>query len=239
LRHINRNQNIYFILKEYGELLSQIDLWFRSVQKKHPKDVVCGKGCYDCCLGLFDISLLDAYYLLQGFTQLPKSVKQQVTRRAKKIVTQLKKLQPNLNPPYYLTELSDEDIDALCDKFAELRCPLLNEKNQCLVYQYRPMTCRLHGLPMIDIKEGEYYNSPDKSSYNIVGWCERNFKRKDISDLTDLAYPFTELNKKELELFVQFTKTIFAKPVYEIYLFIPAALILKPRKTIKNKLRFD
>lgn len=188
--------------------------------------MVCGKGCYDCCLGLFDISLLDAYYLRQGFKRLPKPVQQQVTLRAEKTITQIKKLQPNLSPPYYLTELSDEDVDTLCDKFPELRCPLLNEKNQCMVYQFRPMTCRLHGLPMIDIKEGEYYSAPEKSSYNIVGWCERNFQGKDITELTELAYSFTELDKKELELFIRFTKTLFAKPVYEIYLFIPAAIML-------------
>ncbi len=196
--------------------------------------MVCGKGCYDCCLGLFDISLLDAYYLLQGFNRLPKPVRQKVTRQAEKIIAQIKKLQPNLIPPYYLTELSDEDVDTLCDTFAELRCPLLNDQNQCLTYQFRPMTCRLHGLPMIDVKEGEYYSSPEKSSYNIVGWCERNFKRKKISELADLAYPFTELDKKELALFVRFTQALFAKPIYEIYLFIPAALILNPKIIFKK-----
>jgi Fe-S-cluster containining protein len=214
------------LLSEYGKLLSQVDYWFASVQKRYPKEVVCGKGCYDCCLGLFDISLLDAYYLLQGFNRLPKPVQWQVIQRSKKIIAQIRKIQSNLNPPYYLTELSDEDVDTLCDKFAELRCPLLGTRNQCLVYEYRPMTCRMHGLPMIDIEEGGYYDSPKQQRFNIVGWCERNFKRKKIAELTDLAYPFTELDKKELELFIQFTKALFDKPVYEIYLFIPAALML-------------
>jgi Fe-S-cluster containining protein len=226
---IKPNITITNILITYGELLSQVDRWFASVQKRHPKEVVCGKGCYDCCLGLFDISLLDAYYLLQGFKQLPKPVQQKVTLRAEKIIAQIKKYQPNLKSPYYLTELSDADIDTLCDRFAELRCPLLNEKNQCLVYQYRPMTCRLHGLPMIDIEEGGFYDTHNQQRFNIVGWCERNLKRKNISELTNLAYPFTELDKKELALFIQLTKALFAKPVYEIYLFIPAALIIKPK----------
>jgi Fe-S-cluster containining protein len=227
LKNITSKPTIKSILIEYRELLSAVDHWFAAIQKRYPKEVVCGKGCYDCCLGLFDISLLDAYYLLQGFKQLPKSVQTEVIQRSKKIVAQIKKFQPNLTSPYYLTELSDEDIDTLCDRFAELRCPLLGDHNQCLVYQFRPMTCRLHGLPMIDAKEGEYYISSDKKSYNIIGWCERNFNRKEISTLSDLAYPFTELDKKELELFIRFTQALFTKPVYEIYLFIPAALLLK------------
>lgn len=77
------------------------------------------------------------------------------------------------------------------------------------------MTCRLHGLPLIDVNEGVYFDQ----------WCDRNFVGKDIKTLTDISYDFVALDKKELELFVQLTKQLFAQPIYEIYLFIPAALV--------------
>jgi Fe-S-cluster containining protein len=201
------------------------------VQNQYPDDVVCRKGCYDCCLGLFDISLLDVYYLRQGFNQLPKSVQQKVVHRAKKILNDIQKIQQNLNPPYFLNEFSDEDIDSLCDKFAEIRCPMLSEQNQCLVYNERPMTCRLHGLPLIDVNEGVYFDQ----------WCERNFQGKDIAQLSDSAYNFIELDKKELALFVQFTQKLFAKPIYEIYLFIPAAVVFpfpeSPQGASRNRFK--
>ena len=28
-----------------------------------------------------------------------------------------------------------------------VRCPLLNDEKQCDLYQYRPITCRLYGIP--------------------------------------------------------------------------------------------
>ncbi|MCX7920128.1 MAG: YkgJ family cysteine cluster protein [bacterium] len=215
MKPINRNQRINSILQKYGKLLSQVDRWFAAVQKRYPKDVVCKKGCYDCCLGLFDISLLDAYYLQQGFSQLPKSMQKKVINRAEKILIEVQKVQPNLTSPYYLTELSDADIDCICNTFAETRCPLLSDRNQCLVYPYRPMTCRLHGIPLIDVKHGIYFDQ----------WCELNFVGRKAESLTDIAYNFTELDKRELQLFVALTETVFAKPIYEIYLFIPAALV--------------
>jgi len=169
------NPAINHILSEYGRLLSQVDRWFASVQRKHPKEVVCGKGCYDCCLGLFDISLLDAYYLRQGFNQLPKSIQQKIINCAEKILQQIRKIQPNLDPPYFLSEFADEDIDVLCAKFPEIRCPLLDEQNQCLVYNYRPMTCRLNGLPLIDINEGGYFDQPDRRSQTMLKLRQINF----------------------------------------------------------------
>ena len=166
---------------------------------------------------IIDISLLDAYYLRQGFNQLPKSVQRELIHRAEKILKAIRKVQPNLNPPYYLNEFSDEDIDSLCAQFPVLRCPILDKQNRCLLYTYRPMTCRLHGLPLIDINEGVYFDQ----------WCDRNFVGRNVKSLSDIGYNFIELDKKELELFVQLTQALFARPIYELYLFIPAALVLK------------
>ncbi|MBW2093480.1 MAG: hypothetical protein JRI80_01200 [Deltaproteobacteria bacterium] len=30
---------------------------------------------------------------------------------------------------------------------ARVRCPLLNEVDACVLYQYRPITCRVYGIP--------------------------------------------------------------------------------------------
>ena len=36
-----------------------MDAWYRSVKERHPAEVPCSKGCRDCCIGLFDVSLAD------------------------------------------------------------------------------------------------------------------------------------------------------------------------------------
>jgi len=30
---------------------------------------------------------------------------------------------------------------------ARIRCPLLNDRNECILYPYRPITCRVYGIP--------------------------------------------------------------------------------------------
>ena len=30
---------------------------------------------------------------------------------------------------------------------ARIRCPLLNDNNECILYPYRPITCRVYGIP--------------------------------------------------------------------------------------------
>jgi len=30
-----------------------------------------------------------------------------------------------------------------------VRCPLLSEKDECILYPYRPITCRVYGIPIL------------------------------------------------------------------------------------------
>ena len=53
-------------MDDYGQLLSRVDAWYRSVQEQHPDQVPCTKGCRDCCIGLFDVSLADRDLLRDG-----------------------------------------------------------------------------------------------------------------------------------------------------------------------------
>jgi len=55
------------ILQQYQELLEQVDGWFSRSTELYRDKVSCRSGCSACCRSLFDITLLDAYYLKQGF----------------------------------------------------------------------------------------------------------------------------------------------------------------------------
>ena len=68
------------ILEKYGKLLAEIDAWFAGASSAYPKQINCGKGCSGCCRALFDITLLDARYLQQGFTQLAQQVQNKIGR---------------------------------------------------------------------------------------------------------------------------------------------------------------
>ena len=70
------------LLDRYGELLGEVDAWFRRCLEQHPELIACRNGCSECCRGLFDITLLDALYLRRGFDRLPESLKTELAREA-------------------------------------------------------------------------------------------------------------------------------------------------------------
>ena len=49
---------------------------------------------------------------------------------------------------YQDKESGKNEVDILMEMAAErVRCPLLNSDGMCDLYEYRPITCRLYGLP--------------------------------------------------------------------------------------------
>ena len=86
-------------------------------------------GCVDnCCQTRFyHHTLLEFTYLSKGFQSLAERERQNITSRAKAVVTQ------------------SEKADT-CGDTVRLWCPL-NDSGKCLLYAYRPMICRLHGIP--------------------------------------------------------------------------------------------
>ena len=85
-------------------------------------------GCTDnCCLTRFyHHTFLELIYLRRGFLKLPPAARQAARTRA----------------GAYLAALSASDQDG---RFRHM-CPL-NQDGLCLLYDCRPMICRLHGIP--------------------------------------------------------------------------------------------
>ncbi len=204
------------ILKCYCQLLKGVDEWFIRVSGLTGSDVACRKGCSECCRGLFDITLLDACYLKHGFDMLPDGVRQGVRAKALKQLDKLHSLWPEFAPPYILNYRPEEEWDDLMPEEDETPCVLLGEDGRCLIYENRPMTCRLHGLPLVDIS-GEIMHDE---------WCTLNFVKKDPLKREELRWEFDRLFRDELRLFRLFTAKLFGFPVSELDTFIPTALLI-------------
>jgi Fe-S-cluster containining protein len=86
-------------------------------------------GCEDnCCKSLFfHHTHVEKAYLRHGFNQLEKVRKDEILSRAEEYC------QKNF-------------IENGTGKSRKIMCPL-NENDRCILYPYRPMICRLHGLP--------------------------------------------------------------------------------------------
>lgn len=204
------------LLDQYRSLLEQIDAWFhRCQQQLGPERIHCRAGCSACCRGLFDITLLDARLLQAGVATLPPLLQQQVRERALARLPELLQRWPDFAPPYLLNRYPDEEWTEMPEDDLT-PCPLLGDDGGCLVYPWRPMTCRLHGLPNIDLT-GESFSDE---------WCTLNFVGENPLALPELRWSFRSCFEDEIGLFRQFSNQLLGAPVNELDTFIPTALLI-------------
>jgi Fe-S-cluster containining protein len=136
----------------YRALLRRADEWYRSAQKSHPDRVPCGRGCRECCLGLFDVSLADGDLLREGLGKADAETRGDIERRARGVLEKLREIYPDLGET--LDGWSPADVDDLCDALGDVECPVLGPEGECRLYEHRPLTCRLSGIPLVD-RSGE------------------------------------------------------------------------------------
>lgn len=210
------------LLERYGQLLGDVDIWFQRCLANHPEAIACRNGCSACCRGLFDITLLDAFYLKSGFDRLDIAVKSEIVAAASSRLGQLSLLNPAFVEPWLLNGIPEADWDALMPEEDETPCLLLSKSGGCLVYEHRPMTCRLNGIPLIDISGEEFFDD----------WCTLNFTDLEPRDLADLRFDFKEIFSRELLLFREFTHLLIGTVRNEIDLFIPAAVVIESSRIV-------
>jgi len=206
---------VHEILVEYRQLLGGIDDWFAGCIECSRDQIACRPGCAACCRGLFEISLLDAALLQSGFAELAEPVKKQVLVKAKTRVAQLQQRWPEFHPPYILNRLPDDAWQQMPEDDLT-PCPLLGTHGNCLVYESRPLTCRLHGLPNIDCS-GESFSDD---------WCTLNFVVGNPLLLTELRYPFRDVFTREFDLLGLFARQLTGRHQLELDTFIPSGLLI-------------
>ena len=130
---------------EYERLVAQIDTVFLKVATTHPQEVRCQQGCSDCCHALFDVPLIEAMYLNSKLSSLSDSQKNEVLIEADKYDRKAQVLKKKAFKAVSENVSSQEVLAQVAVE--RLRCPLLGPMDQCLLYQYRPITCRLYGIP--------------------------------------------------------------------------------------------
>jgi Fe-S-cluster containining protein len=203
------------LLQRYHALLATLDLWFTAKQAQLPTAIVCSDGCSGCCRGLFDISLLDARLLRAGFERLPIATRDGVQDKAAARLAELQQRWPDFAPPYLLNHMEDDAWTEMPED-DHTPCPLLDAAGRCLVYDHRPMTCRLHGLPQID-GSGEIF---------LAEWCSRNFVNMNPLEMDELRHDFQQLFTEEFTLLRAFAKELCGLDSAELDTFIPLALLL-------------
>ena len=134
-----------FFLK-YEALLKLADDTFDKIKAEFPECVTCKITCSDCCHALFDLSLIEALYINHHFNRrFEGEARDARLRVANEIDRKIYKLKRDA---YKELEAGNDETEILT-RMAEhrVRCPLLNDDESCELYEYRPITCRIYGIP--------------------------------------------------------------------------------------------
>lgn len=139
------NFDLAVFFAEYELLVSKVDSVFDRVVTNFPSEVKCAQGCSDCCHAVFDISLIEALYINNKFSQLSDMRRNEILIAADKIDRRAQVLKRNAS-----RESGKIDSTQILDRISRerLRCPLLNADDTCALYEFRPITCRLYGIPL-------------------------------------------------------------------------------------------
>ncbi len=126
----------------YELLVDKAEAAFHSVKEKHSDCVKCELHCSDCCNAVFGVFLVEALYIREHFEQIKEEQKQDAIKRAKKTEQAIEELQKKLK-----TFEDDPGMQAYTLARERIRCPLLDDNDECVLYQKRPITCRVYGIP--------------------------------------------------------------------------------------------
>ncbi|MCD4722525.1 MAG: YkgJ family cysteine cluster protein [Desulfobacula sp.] len=193
---------------KYEALVQIVDAVFNRVKKEFPKEVFCREKCSDCCYAIFDLTLIEALYLknkfLETITGKEKNDLLEIAGKTDRALVKMKrdafkKVKKGADELEIVGEMSQERV----------RCPLLGEDNLCVMYEHRPITCRVYGIPT--------------STAGVSHICGRtNFKQGE-------AYPTLNMDKiyTQLQLLsAQLVKDINSEKIRMHEMLIPVSMVM-------------
>jgi len=109
-------------------LYKEMDTTWNETAKKY--GFTCNGCSENCCETLFfHHTHMERAYLRHGFKSLTSFQKKEIKKKARQVIQVMAKAE---------VEERKEPIRIMCPA---------NEKGRCTLYRFRPMICRLHGIP--------------------------------------------------------------------------------------------
>ena len=110
--------------------------------------LACRPGCCQCCVGVFEISQLDAARLREGLATLEKQDPTRAIAVRKRADESRRRLQNEFPGDSGRGHLNDDE-EAFEEFGNDEPCPVLDPATGlCDLYTHRPMTCRVFGPPV-------------------------------------------------------------------------------------------
>lgn len=130
------------LIQDYEFLADKADAAFLKMQTAHGACIKCEPFCSDCCHAVFGLFLIEAAYLKQHFDQLDGEQVRAALLRCNDAERALRRMEISLQK-----NSDDPQNQALIMARTRIRCPLLSERQECILYPQRPITCRVYGIP--------------------------------------------------------------------------------------------
>lgn len=192
--------------RRYALLLAKVAKRFGRIAARNRGQVSCRAGCFGCCVGLFEISSLDAALAARGLAKLPKARREAIARRGEAIARRIAGTFPGDPATLVLDVRREETWDAFFETTTGIACPFLEPVDgrarttaasaararrwpqgfACAIYADRPHACRTFGLPLAD--RGEIVSDP----------CRLNFRGSSPAAIAAAALPLYEPEEEEI-----------------------------------------
>lgn len=147
----------------YELLVDKAESAFQRMEKEHGSCIQCKLHCSECCNAVFGLFLIEAVYIREHFHQIAEEQKHQAFLRGETADRNFEKLQGKLK-----NFEDDPHMQTYTLARERIRCPMLDDQDECILYHRRPITCRVYGIPTkiqgkvrvcgkTGFKEGETY----------------------------------------------------------------------------------
>jgi Fe-S-cluster containining protein len=132
---------------KYEAMVAEVEKGIHRIKEANPGEILCQKGCCDCCYAVFDLSLIEAVYLnYRFFKDREKNDQEEILERADTADRQAYRIKRNLNKLLTQGKQTEDEILTMLSR-ERIQCPLLNKNDLCDLYENRPITCRVYGVP--------------------------------------------------------------------------------------------
>ncbi len=169
--------------EEYEGLVNEVEeAWQRHTTGDNPDELKrCGLNSNECCHHYFELYLIECVYLMNKLnTSLKLKERHEVITHAAETATILRE---------GLKKWRGTLIDEAREKVYQsegLRCPLLDQ-GKCMIYDMRPVRCRMYGLPEGSISPELVEDVLKRISGALFFALSGNFTRD-----TDLKYSYLD-----------------------------------------------